>query len=181
MQRITGSISGSSRTHYSSINQHTFGIIFFGTPHRGSGKAAYGKILAKVATAVMNKPPSKLLGALQSNSDTLTRLTSDFKHQLPKHQIVSFYERKPMRFFRKLVRNSVNHLCFLSIKLTSTFKIVEKHSALLEVPGKDQVPVDANHCDMGKFSARKDEKLFKRVRRILNEYSLVQRDAIPFG
>jgi hypothetical protein len=129
----------------------------------------------------MNKPSSKLLGALQSNSNTLARLTSDFKHQLPQYQIVSFYERKPMGIFKKLVRNSVNHLCFLSTKLTSTFQIVESHSALLEVPGEDQVPVDANHRNMCKFSSRKDEhyeKLFKRIRRILKEKSFVQQDAI---
>jgi hypothetical protein len=41
---------------------------------------------------------------------------------------------------------------------------------LLEVSGEDQIPVDANHRDMCKFSGRDDgdyEKLFKRIRRVL--------------
>jgi hypothetical protein len=52
----------------------------------------------------MRKPSSKLLNALESNSDTLARLTSDFRHQLPQYEIVSFYERKPLGMFKKEVR-----------------------------------------------------------------------------
>jgi hypothetical protein len=88
---------------YSTIFQHTVGLIFFGTPHRGSDKATYGKILSNIATTVMNAPSSKLLSALQSNSDALQRLTSDFKHQIPQYQIVSFYETMPTGPFRSLV------------------------------------------------------------------------------
>jgi hypothetical protein len=48
-------------------------------PHRGSDKAAYGKILANVASTVMHKleTPQRL-----AEQDTLARLKSDFRHQL---------------------------------------------------------------------------------------------------
>lgn len=49
-------------------------------------------------------------------------------------------------------------------------QIVGKHSALLEVDGEDQIPVNADHRDMCKFAGRDDEayeKLFKRVRRMV--------------
>lgn len=49
---------------------------------------------------------------------------------------------------------------------------MEKSSALLEVDGEDQIPVDANHSHMCKFGARDDpvyEKLYKRLRRMLKE------------
>lgn len=78
--------------------------MFFGTPHRGSEKAAYGKILAGVANTVLNQPSSRLLNALQTNSDTLMRLTSDFRFQLPRYQVASFYEQIPMKGTRTLVR-----------------------------------------------------------------------------
>jgi hypothetical protein len=47
---------------------------------------------------------------------------------------------------------------------------VEKHSALLEIDGEEQIPVDANHEEMCKFAESNDdiyEKLFKRIRRML--------------
>ena len=89
---------------YKAINDHTLGLFFFGTPHRGSDKATYGKILANVATGVMHKPKSKLISALQSNSDALMRLTSEFKFEAPNMKIATFYETKPMSLFSGLVR-----------------------------------------------------------------------------
>jgi len=135
---------------YLDIHESTAGIVFLGTPHRGSDKAAYGKVLATLATAVLHKPAPQLVNALQANSDALMRLTTDFRFQLPRYQVYSFYETKPMKMLSSLV--------------------VEKHSALLEIDGEEQIPVDANHEEMCKFTAREDEvyeKLFKRIRRIL--------------
>ncbi len=53
---------------------------------------------------------------------------------------------------------------------------MEKYSALLEIDGEEQIPVDANHIEMCKFMEREDEvyeKLFKRVRRIINKQDTV--------
>jgi len=91
---------------YAPIKACTIGVIFFATPHRGSGKADYGMVLTNVATAVMNKPKSKLINALQSNSDTLMALTSEFRFQTSNYQIVTFYEMKPMSIFSSLVSTS---------------------------------------------------------------------------
>ena len=79
------------------------GIIFFGTPHRGTDKAVYGKLLANVAQTMTHRPPARLVSALQTNSDVLMRLTSDFRFQLPQYQVVSFYEQRPMKIFSSLV------------------------------------------------------------------------------
>jgi PGAP1-like protein len=78
-----------------SINEHTVGIIFLGTPHRGSETAAYGSLLANIATFVMNKHKPSLVEALKQNSVELLKLTSDFRHELNKYKVVSFYERRP--------------------------------------------------------------------------------------
>jgi hypothetical protein len=61
---------------------------------------------------------------------------------------------------------------------------VEKYSALLEVPGEEQLPVDVNHRDMCKFASRDDEtyqKLWKRMRRIIQASEDGQRSAIRDG
>lgn len=49
---------------YQSICDAILGIIFFGTPHRGSEKALYGKVLANIAQTMTHKPSSRLLMAL---------------------------------------------------------------------------------------------------------------------
>lgn len=89
---------------YSRIKDSTKGIVFFGTPHRGSDKATYGSILANVATTMMRKPSSKLINALKTNSDDLEELTARFRFQAPDYQILTFYEMKPMKMFSGLVR-----------------------------------------------------------------------------
>lgn len=66
-----------------------------GTPHRGSDKATYGKVLANVAQFVSHRPPQRLLTALQTNLDVLYRLTTDFRFQLPDYEVCSFYEQRP--------------------------------------------------------------------------------------
>lgn len=91
---------------YRSICDVTLGIIFFGTPHRGSEKVVYGKVLSNVAQTVTRRPSSNLLKSLRTNSNILLRLTSDFRHQLPQYHIVSFYEQQPMKMFSRPVRGS---------------------------------------------------------------------------
>ncbi|KAI9808253.1 MAG: hypothetical protein M1825_004710 [Sarcosagium campestre] len=136
---------------YQSIKDATLGIIFFGTPHRGSDKATYGKVLATVAQFMSHRPPPRLVAALQTNSDVLLRLTSDFRFQLPDYQVYSFFELRPMKGHSTL--------------------IVEKHSALLETNHEEQIPVDADHSAMCKFETEADdtfEKVYKRVKRMKN-------------
>jgi hypothetical protein len=58
--------------------------------------AAYEKILAKIATTVLGKPISGLISALKRNSVELSKVTSDFKFEVNKYQVVSFYERLAM-------------------------------------------------------------------------------------
>lgn len=144
--------------------------MFFGTPHRGSDKANYGKILANVATGVLQKPKSKLINALESNSEMLMRLNSEFKFDAPDMEIMTFYETKRMGPFSGLVRtrDPIAH----GLVTDHIQQIVEKHSALLELSHEDTQPVDANHRDMCKFDTRNHEtykKLVKRVNRILKE------------
>ena len=57
---------------------------------------------------------------------------------------------------------------------------MEKHSALLDIDGEEQIPVDANHEKMCKFMERKDdvyEKIFKRVRKMIENQKSVLVDS----
>lgn len=155
---------------YRTIKDYTLGVVFFGTPHRGSDKANYGKILANIATGVMHRPKSKLINTLESNSEVLMRLTSEFKFDAPDMEIMTFYETKRMGPFSGLV--STRDPMSLGLVTDHVQQIVEKHSAFLELSHEDTQPVDANHRDMCKFDTRNHEtynKLVKRVNRILKE------------
>ncbi|KAK7932936.1 hypothetical protein LTR80_011555 [Exophiala xenobiotica] len=77
---------------YQSIEEATLGLIFLGRLHRGSDKATYGKVLANVAQFISHRPLQRLLTALQTNSDVLLRLTTDFHFQLPDYEVYSFFE-----------------------------------------------------------------------------------------
>lgn len=49
---------------------------------------------------------------------------------------------------------------------------MEKYSALIEIKGEEQIPVDANHEQMCKFTERDDkvyEKIFKGIGRMIKE------------
>ena len=63
----------SIEAQYKNINERTIGIISFGTPHRGSENISYGKVLMNIAMSIMRRPTSRLVGALQTNSDQLMR------------------------------------------------------------------------------------------------------------
>ena len=89
---------------YGAIYRGTLGIIFLGTPHRGSKMADYGKVLSNVAVTFWHTLPSKLVAALRLNSDSLKRLNQDFRHQLPKYEIISFYKMETIAFLSSLVQ-----------------------------------------------------------------------------
>ena len=59
-------------------------------------------------------------------------------------------------------------------------KIVDKHSALLQVDHEDQIPVEADHHEMCKFASPTDEtyeKLYNRMRKMVEAYAKRQLDS----
>lgn len=70
-----------------------YGILFLGTPHRGSKSASIGKRHFKLR---------KLLQALEKNSDTLDQINDRFLQTLEEHSniaISSFREEKELGSF----------------------------------------------------------------------------------
>lgn len=49
---------------------------------------------------------------------------------------------------------------------------MDRHSAFLDIDGEEQIPMDANHEDICKFSDRKDdnyEQVYIRVQKLITE------------
>jgi hypothetical protein len=54
------------------------GVVFLGTPHRGSDLTPYGHIVAKVAKLLLRNPNKKLISLLESESPILERQRRSF-------------------------------------------------------------------------------------------------------
>jgi protein SERAC1 len=60
------------------IYTHTKGIIFLGTPHRGSDKENLGEVITQVAKHLLLQPNKQLLQTLQYNSHILENQRDQF-------------------------------------------------------------------------------------------------------
>lgn len=60
-----------------SISASTIGVVFLGTPHRGSPAAAWGAIIASLMPSGL-APEDRLLKALEKHSDSLADRLRDF-------------------------------------------------------------------------------------------------------
>lgn len=166
------------------MHKLTVGIIFLGTPHQGTDAAEYTNILTNMAQRILHKPnPKVTLDALKRNCAFLLQLSKDFRHQISKYIIVSYYERKPLKTGLPLVSNLLMDKSDGEAEHSDDFlvvKIVEKHSALLHIEKEEQLPVDADHQEMCKFASSNDvtyKQICIRIKRMMEVYEEDQRAA----
>ncbi|OTA79757.1 hypothetical protein M434DRAFT_40981, partial [Hypoxylon sp. CO27-5] len=124
---------------YQAIRKSTFGIAFFGTPHRGGHHARIGDVVAKVARSISGSPSNNFMNALKEGSCFLDIISDDFRQLLEDFQILTFYETQP--------------LGLLGI-------IVDRKSAILGLPSSRErlIPLDADHKNICKFDNDRDPK-----------------------
>lgn len=86
-----------SRNHYK-VFAATQGVIFLGTPHRGSSYAGLAVIAAKAASATLQEPNMPLLRALKPESEILDRISEAFARMLAFKEldVHSYFEELPM-------------------------------------------------------------------------------------
>ena len=124
------------------------GILFLGTPHRGSRSASIGKIAYRISTAATRRPNRKLLQALEKNSETLDQVGNSFLHTLEGCKELHVYSFREEKETRK---------CFV----VSTI-VVEADSAKIGLAKEELNSIPENHSNMAKFSSSSDIG-FKRV------------------
>ena len=108
------------------IYTSTHAIVFFGTPHRGSGTASWGLILSAIAQAVQIDANSAILRDLdpKSGSSKLEELVLDFDDILRDNRraqelrIFSFLEEEGMASV-KIFAGKVSLPTTVSIKIAS--------------------------------------------------------------
>ena len=125
------------------IIRNTVGIIFLGTPHRGSDAAKWATIATNLAKLLRKDHNDKLIEALSRGSSVLETLQSTFSN-------TSLCERFAFWTFSE------------EREYPQIGKIVEDDSAVLYYKRETRSSIPANHSDMCKFGAV-NETGFKRV------------------
>jgi len=94
---------------YHGVAQDTVGVVFLGTPHRGSAMADLGSIAASIAASAMPglmiSNPSALR-TLRRNSDILFQIAGQFSNICKDISIHSFHETVPMSGTRLVRRHN---------------------------------------------------------------------------
>jgi protein SERAC1 len=96
------------RDRYKFLLDSIRGILFFGTPHRGSSLATWSTLLGSVVLAVSFGTMTNLglSKDLQSHSIALQEISKSFVDRAKNLQIVSFYETDKMDLLNCRVKRS---------------------------------------------------------------------------
>ncbi|PCD21524.1 hypothetical protein AU210_016485 [Fusarium oxysporum f. sp. radicis-cucumerinum] len=124
---------------------HIKGVVFMGTPHKGSWMADWSGIPAK-ALGLVKSTNRSLLEVLETNNQYLESIHVRFLSM--------------MREQREAGRQLEVACFFEELPLSTVGKVVSKESATFE--GYDPITIHANHADMVKFGSA-EENGFKRV------------------
>ena len=75
----------------------TYGVVFLGTPHRGSPEAGLGVLAANVCRATLPVSNTGILRSLEQNSEILERISEDFEQMMLREKVkaYSFVEEIP--------------------------------------------------------------------------------------
>jgi len=130
-------IRGNYTEHLRSVFVSTYGILFLGTPHKGSDLAKWGSRLEAICSAVM---PTKaidsndnLVKALKSNNETLQNIDRQFIQLISRFHVYFFHEGKPT-----------------DLKTKKDF-IVDEDSASPTIQDVERAVIQADHSHMCKF------------------------------
>ncbi|RBR26548.1 uncharacterized protein FIESC28_00665 [Fusarium coffeatum] len=124
---------------------HIKGVVFMGTPHKGSWMADWSGIPAK-ALGLVKSTNRSLLEVLETNNQYLESIHVRFLSM--------------MREQREAGRQLEVACFFEELPLSTVGKVVSKESA--EFEGYDPITIHANHADMVKIGST-EETGFKRV------------------
>ncbi|KAM5342905.1 hypothetical protein ACJ41O_013871 [Fusarium nematophilum] len=131
--------------HLRGIFDCTKGIVFLGTPHRGSWMADWARI------------PTSALGVVKSTNKSLLKIleTDDAYLQSVQDRFWSMVREQ-----QKAGRDLEVTCFFEELPLSGVGKVVSKDSATLE--SYNAISIHANHSNMVKFSSV-DDNGFKRL------------------
>lgn len=76
------------------LMNHIGGLVFFGTPHRGSNLSKLAQIAIQIAKSTWKFPSKSLLGSLEGNTLFANELVHQFRELLSTFPVVSCFETR---------------------------------------------------------------------------------------
>ncbi|KAI9698517.1 MAG: hypothetical protein M1836_004098 [Candelina mexicana] len=158
-------LANSDGSKYQHLIKVTAGVVFLGTPHRGSRSQSWGDLIAKSAAAV-GFSERRLLKDLDMESDTLRDLVHYFTSIVGRHSIpvICFFELYETDFGRRLPGVGPA----LSWSGTGKSMIVDESSGT--IPGLDRLALQTDHFKINKFG-KADDPTYMSVSRNIVEYA----------
>ncbi|KAK4154986.1 hypothetical protein C8A00DRAFT_13901 [Chaetomidium leptoderma] len=142
---------GCQHPELKSVADRVFSILFLATPHQG---AVIAQVLSRL-TAIIGVRP--FVEDLFPQSRTVQSLSEDFPLVCGHLQLFSFYETRPM-----------------SVGVKKTL-IVEKSSAVMNLPNERRTFLEADHRNVAMYSTREDPS-YVSVKNALATILAAQRD-----
>lgn len=96
-QAIAQAQSGGKSGVYADLLDSVYGLVFFGTPHRGGDHTSLGDIAAKIAGSITNSKKNSLMEALKKNSFFAEAVKENFRNRLNDFLILTFYESRKLK------------------------------------------------------------------------------------
>ena len=143
------SLSGNESTVFNAVLPATIGVMFLGTPHHGSRAASLGRMVFEVSKLFFKKPNLQVLRGLETNSETLERISRSFG------QILSAGRIKVHSFREELPTHGV--------------MVVDSGSSTIGYLHETRGSLHANHRNLARFSSMEDIK-FQRVVSVLQDW-----------
>ncbi|KAI9855289.1 MAG: hypothetical protein M1824_006216 [Vezdaea acicularis] len=143
------------------LSMSTIGIVFLGTPHRGTEAAKWGELIATSGQLLGLGSETRILQDLRKDSLNLVDLLYSFTQWLFRFSvpIVCFFEKHKTDFGKKTDEGKRWRLSWKEL-------VVEERSACID--GHRKVPVQTDHLMINKFSGPNDES-YKIILSVLQD------------
>jgi ankyrin repeat domain-containing protein 50 len=156
-------ITAHENERFAEVLKTTRAIMFMGTPHRGSEIASSLRPLVEAinfglrytgGSAIVGTIKDELIAMLERNSSALDEMNESFIPRVKDKQIISCYELEWPEKMNQLVSSVI---CDELLALTRG-QVVSKQSALLRILEEEDIPLQASHMNLCRFSSSQDSR-----------------------